>query len=182
MDISFLMKCLQFPILVLKLECDSEIEEGVSPSQQHSFSFCHTLDKMMTSPRCSAGVIAHRSEPLPRRVRPRIWYQMLPFTKRRNNLHFCRKNTKLMKLTYPAFQNTGFQASKLAHQEKVLAVQAHGLSSIPEPMVKGEKQLLKCVLWPPHCVLWPPRCGRHFLLRWVKTHHSTAARIGQCVY
>ena len=164
MDTSFLMKCLRFPILVLKLECESEIEEGVSPSQLHSFSFCHALDKMMKWPRCSAGVIAHRSEPLPSRIRSCVWYQMLPFTKGRNNLRFCRKNTKLMELTYPAYQNTGSRASKLAHQEKVL---------IPEPMVKGEKRLLECVLW-------PPRCGGHFLLRWVKTHHSTAARIGQC--
>lgn len=43
MDTSFLMKCLRFPILVFKLECDSEIEKGVSPSQQHSFSFIFVL-------------------------------------------------------------------------------------------------------------------------------------------
>lgn len=29
-----------------------------------------------------------------------------------------------MELTYPAYQNTGSRASKLAHQEKVLATQA----------------------------------------------------------
>lgn len=51
-----------------------------------------------------------------------------------------------MELTYPAYQNTGSRASKLTYQEKVLAMQASGLSSSPQPMVKGEKRFLKCVL------------------------------------
>lgn len=57
-----------------------------------------------------------------------------------------------MELTYPAYQNTGSRASKLAHQERVLATQARW----PEfdPRAYGERREATSRMCPLTSPLW----------------------------